>query len=69
MMLLTDLHCVAKVYAVLPVSTVKFMRAGMREGGREATPASISMFDFYDIKILSFEFGNHIFTGFKMPTL
>ena len=25
--------------------------------------------DFYDIKTLWFEFGNYIFTGFKMPTL
>jgi hypothetical protein len=29
-----DLHCVAKVYTVLPVSTVKCWRAGMREGGK-----------------------------------
>ena len=30
------LHCVAKVYAVLPVSTVMpiFWREGMREGGK-----------------------------------
>ena len=25
---------------------------GMREGGREASPTSISIFDFYDIKTL-----------------
>ena len=46
-----------------------FWREGMREGGREATLTSISIFDFYGIKNLSFEFGNDIFTGHKMPTL
>ena len=25
--------------------------------------------DFYDIKTVKIEFGNYIFTGFKMPTL
>jgi hypothetical protein len=29
-----------------------FLRAGMREGGTEATPTRISIFDFYDIKTL-----------------
>jgi hypothetical protein len=29
-----------------------FWRGGMREGGREATPTSISIFDFYGIKAL-----------------
>ena len=29
-----------------------FWRAGMREGGREATPTSISIFDSYDMKTL-----------------
>ena len=37
-----------------------------REG---ATPASISMFDSYDMKTLGFKFGYDIFAGFKMPTL
>ena len=46
-----------------------FWRAGMREGGREATPTSFSIFDFYGIKAFRFEFGNDIFTGFKMPRL
>ena len=46
-----------------------FWRAGLREGGREATPTSNSIFDFYGIKNLCFEFGNDIFTGNKMPTL
>ena len=41
----------------------------MSEGGREATHNSISIFDFYDIKTLWFEFGNYLFTNFKMPTL
>ena len=30
---------------------------------------SFSIFDFYGIKTLWFEFGNYIFTGNKMPTL
>ena len=46
-----------------------FWRAGMREGGRKATPTSISIFDFYGIETLWFEFGNDIFTGSKMLTL
>ena len=29
-----------------------FRRAGMREGGRVATPTSFSIFDFYDMKSL-----------------
>ena len=37
----------------------------MREGGREATPTSISIFDSYGIKTLRFEFGNDIFTGWN----
>ena len=41
----TAVHCVANVYAVLPVSTVKFLCSG----GREATPTSILIFDFYGI--------------------
>ena len=40
----------------------------MREE-REAKPTSVSIFDFNDIKTLLIEFGNYIFTGFKMPTL
>ena len=39
------------------------------EGGRKATPTRISIFDFYGIKALLFEFDNDIFTGFKMPRL
>ena len=42
---------------------------GGNEGGRKATPTSISILDFYGIKALCFEFGNDIFTGFKMPRL
>ena len=42
---------------------------GGNEGGRKVTPTSISIFDFYGIKTLWFEFGNDIFTGSKMPTL
>ena len=63
------IHCVAKGYAFFPVSTVKCLYSRGRESGREATPTSISIFDFYDIKTLWFEFGNDIFTGNKMPTL
>ena len=41
------------LYEVLPVSTVKCLCSGGRnEGGREATPTSISIFDFYGIKTL-----------------
>ena len=64
-----NIHCVAKVYTVLPVSTVKCLYSGGREWGREATPTSISIFDFYGIKAFWFEFGNDIFAGFKMPRL
>ena len=39
------------------------------EGGREATPTSISIFDSYGMKIFWFEFGYYIFAGFKMPRL
>ena len=47
------IHCVTKVHAVLPVSTVNaFVPEGGNEGEREATPTSISIFDFYDIKTL-----------------
>ena len=42
---------------------------GGNEGGRKATPTSTSIFDFYGIKALLFEFGNDIFTGYKMPRL
>ena len=42
---------------------------GRNKGGRKATPTNISIFDFYGIKTLWFEFGNDIFTGFKMPRL
>ena len=51
----TCLHCVAKVYAVLPVFAIKclcmFWRAGY-EGGRKTNHTSISVFDFYDLKTL-----------------
>ena len=62
-------HCIANIYAVLPVSAVKYLCSGTPEWGREATPTSISIFDFYGIKALWFEFGNDIFTGCKMPRL
>mgnify|MGYP001283515636 CR=1 FL=1 len=64
------LHSVAKVYTVLPFYDVKCLCSGGRdEGGRKATPTSTSIFDFYGIKAFLFEFGNDIFTGFKMPRL
>ena len=34
-----------------------------------ATPTSISILDSYGMKTLWFEFGNDIFTGFKMLTV
>ena len=52
------IHCVANVYAVLPVSTVKCLcPEGRNEEGREATPTSISIFVFYDtLKLEVFNF-------------
>ena len=46
-----------------------YVLEGGNEGGRKATPTSISISNFYGIKAFSFEFGNDIFTGFKMPRL
>ena len=46
-------HCVANVYEVLPVSTVKCLCSEGREWGREATPTSISIFDCYDMDLLN----------------
>ena len=46
-----------------------YVPEGGNEGEREASLTSISIFDFYAIKTLWFEFGNDIFTGNKMPTL
>ena len=41
------IHCVAKVFAVLPFYDVKCLCSGGRdEGGRKATPTSTSIFDF-----------------------
>ena len=45
--------CVANVYAVLPFYNVKCLCSrGGNERGRKATPTSISIFDFYGIKVL-----------------
>ena len=46
-----------------------FLRAGMREGGRVATPTRVSIFDYFDMNSLWFKFGYDIFAGFKMPRL
>ena len=46
-----------------------YVAEGGNEEGRKATPTSISTFDSYDMKTLLLEFGNDIFTGFKMPRL
>ena len=46
-----------------------YIPEGGNERGREATPTSISIFNSFGIKTLWFEFGNDIFTGFKMPRL
>ena len=47
------IHSVAKVYAVFPFYDVKCLCSeGGNEGGREATPTSISILDFYGIKTL-----------------
>ena len=45
-----------------------YVLEGGNEGERKAPPTSISIFDFYGIKTLWFEFGNDIFTGNKMRT-
>ena len=48
-----SIHSVANVYAVLPFYNVKaYVPEGGIEGGREATPTSISIFDFYGIKTI-----------------
>ena len=39
------------------------------EGERAATPTSISIFDFHDMKSLCFKFGHDIFTAFKIARL
>ena len=44
-----------------------YVPEGGNEGGRVATPTSISIFDSYDMKSLWFRFGYDIFNGFKMP--
>ena len=46
-----------------------YVPEGGNEGGRGATPTSISILDSFDMKILWFEFGHDIFVGFKMATL
>ena len=38
----------------------------MREGGKPL-PLALQYLIFFGIKALLFEFGNNIFTGFKMP--
>ena len=53
-----------------PVYEVKCLYSrGWNEGGRGATPTSISILDSYDMKTSLFEFGHYIFTGLKMPRL
>ena len=48
-----DLHSVENIYEVLPFYNVKCLCSrGGNEGGRKATPTSISIFDFYGIKTL-----------------
>ena len=67
--ILYTLYCKSiRTSAFLWCKMPMFCRAGVREGGKY-TPTSISIFDFYSIKTLWFEFGNDIFTGNKMPTL
>ena len=39
-----------------------YVPEGGIEGGREATPTSISIFASYDMKTLWFEFGHDFFT-------
>ena len=42
---------------------------GGNEGGKVATPTSISIFDSYGMKRLWLKFGHDIFTDLKMPRL
>ena len=46
-----------------------YVQEGRNEGGRVATPISISIVDFYDMKSLWLKFSQDVFTGFKMPRL
>jgi hypothetical protein len=41
---------------------------GRNDGGKGATPTSISVFDYLDMKTVGFKFGDDIFTGFKMAS-
>ena len=55
---------VACLWSKLPL----YVAEGRNEGGRWATPTSISIFDFHDKKTLWFKFGHDIFTGLKMAS-
>ena len=70
---LTNWHMYSRVHNSPPFGLFMMQNAyvpvGGNERGKEATPTSISVFDFYGIKTLWFEFGNDIFNGNKMPTL
>ena len=63
-------YTVLHLFAVWPVYNVKCLCSRGWEWGREgAIPNSISIFDYYGIKTLWFEFGSNIFTNFKIPWL
>ena len=62
----TAIHSGLKCLSSGPVYEVKYLCSRGWEWGRGATPTSISIFDFYDMKTLWFEFGNNNFTGFKL---
>ena len=65
---LQDLKCVAYLYAARPVYNA-YLSVGRKEGEREATPTSVSIFDSYDMKTLWFKFGAKIFSDYKMQRL
>ena len=62
-----QLYCIAYICAVNYVYA--YVQEGGNEGGRGATPTSISIFDSYDMKTLWFIFDHDIFSSFKMPRL
>ena len=63
------LRTLACLLSKMPIFQWVGMKEGGNEGGREATPTSISVFDSYDMKTLWFKFDHDIFSGFKMPRL
>ena len=55
------------MYTVLQMFT-QYVPEGGIEVGREATPTSILIFDFYNIKTLWFEFGDYSQVSIKQAS-